>query len=628
MSRRRWIPWGCFLAALVCYVVTLSPSVGFIDSGELSTVCATLGIAHPTGYPVYTLFGHIFTWLPVGSVAWRTNLLSALWSAMSVGMVVWIVLSFLGNVESGKVKQGNLSSPIMAVTAIVAGGYFAFSTVHWVHAVTTEVYSMTVFLVALLLAGLLRWFPKGDGGGNRQWIFLWCYLWGLGFGNHLMIVFLAPVALVAVLLYWDRFQQPARTFLTGAGLFVVGISVCLYLPIRSSLDPLLDWGDPQSLERFWNHLTAKQYRIWMFSHGFDVLVARLAGSVGNLWQWISPPGVLMALVGFVVGWFRRPKLNGILLTLFLADLLYSLNYDIPDIDPYYLPSHLVMAVWVGIGGYAILSAMFTKQKAFGMVVSAALVASLLWLFLSHWNHASHRKDTLAEALGKGALDSAPDDALVLNGFWDLQSIAYYLQEIEEYRRDVTMIDVLLMERSWYVRQQMRRHPEVFDGLQLEAAEFLGAVADFEVGRPYDATVIENRYLALVNGLIEKNLPKRRVLVGFLSSTNHPGIARGFNKIPREVFYEIDRGNPADAEPCLALDMDQIAHPEWVRTRRTRWFMEQLVRMFVMRSQYQAERGEFDTALESVNRALRLKPDDPLIHKIQSQLEVKLYRIQP
>ena len=79
------------LAAFLVYWSTAAPGVGFIDSGELSTVACTLGIAHPTGYPLYTLLGWVFSRLPVAhaEIA-RLNLMAALLCAAAAGILVLV----------------------------------------------------------------------------------------------------------------------------------------------------------------------------------------------------------------------------------------------------------------------------------------------------------------------------------------------------------------------------------------------------------------------------------------------------------------------------------------------------------------------------------------------------------
>ena len=66
-----------FILSFSTYVLTLCPTVSWYDSGELISACYNLGIAHPTGYPLYTIFGRIFSLLPLGNSAFRVNILSA-----------------------------------------------------------------------------------------------------------------------------------------------------------------------------------------------------------------------------------------------------------------------------------------------------------------------------------------------------------------------------------------------------------------------------------------------------------------------------------------------------------------------------------------------------------------------
>src|SRR5262249_1583575 len=70
--------------AFVLYGVTVQPSVPPGDSGELISAASVLGVAHPPGYPLYMLIGHLVTLLPGGSAALRMNLLSGVFDAVVV----------------------------------------------------------------------------------------------------------------------------------------------------------------------------------------------------------------------------------------------------------------------------------------------------------------------------------------------------------------------------------------------------------------------------------------------------------------------------------------------------------------------------------------------------------------
>ena len=87
VSREVWIAGALLtLAWLVVYLATVSPTVNFIDSGELITAVHEPGVVHPPGYPLYTLLGYVVSHaLWWGEVAWRVNALSAFFGALAVG---------------------------------------------------------------------------------------------------------------------------------------------------------------------------------------------------------------------------------------------------------------------------------------------------------------------------------------------------------------------------------------------------------------------------------------------------------------------------------------------------------------------------------------------------------------
>src|SRR5689334_15507186 len=84
-----------FVAAITLYSLTLAPTVTLVDSGELMLAARTLGVAHPPGFPFYVLLTHLFTWLPVGSVAERVNFASAMFAALAAAMLTLVVAEML-----------------------------------------------------------------------------------------------------------------------------------------------------------------------------------------------------------------------------------------------------------------------------------------------------------------------------------------------------------------------------------------------------------------------------------------------------------------------------------------------------------------------------------------------------
>ncbi|MCK5851555.1 DUF2723 domain-containing protein, partial [bacterium] len=93
-----------FAISLATYIYTLQPTVGLEDSGELITGAYKLGVPHPPGYPMWSILAKILTFIPVGDVAYRVNLLSALCGALSAGMLA-LILSKTGDLFFSKDEQ-------------------------------------------------------------------------------------------------------------------------------------------------------------------------------------------------------------------------------------------------------------------------------------------------------------------------------------------------------------------------------------------------------------------------------------------------------------------------------------------------------------------------------------------
>ena len=97
-SSPQWSAFGVSLFTFLVYLKTLAPTVSFIDSGELAAVACTLGVAHPTGYPLFTLLGWVFSELPIlGEEIVRLNVMAAFFCAAGV-LVFFHVVHFINHV--------------------------------------------------------------------------------------------------------------------------------------------------------------------------------------------------------------------------------------------------------------------------------------------------------------------------------------------------------------------------------------------------------------------------------------------------------------------------------------------------------------------------------------------------
>ena len=137
--------WFVVPLTFAVYLLTLSPTVGLIDSGELAAGCYMLNILHPTGYPLYTMLGRLATLVPVAMVVNRVAVLSAVLAACGVGLLLLLGLRL------------GVSRSVAGASALL----FGFSFPVWAVAVDVEVYSLTLVLVLLLWLGA----ESADRGG-------------------------------------------------------------------------------------------------------------------------------------------------------------------------------------------------------------------------------------------------------------------------------------------------------------------------------------------------------------------------------------------------------------------------------------------------------------------------------
>lgn len=374
---------GCALLAFALYLNTLAPTVlyydpnGLYDSVMLQVQAYVLDVPNPTGYPTYVLLTHLFTYLPLGDAAYRVNLASALYAALAVLLLFAVCLKLTGRVAPS------------AAAALL----FGLSRTFWSQAVIAEVYTLNALFVGLTLLTLLAWREEGrrreEGrwGGDR-YLLLGAFLMGLSLTHHLTSGLLVVGGLLFVLLVEGCKLLEWRLVLKGVGLFVLGLLPYLYLPLRASMDvvreafsvdPTLVKHDPSTFGGFYNLVTGAEFNGAMFVFGPAELPERASYYLRHLSEQAHPAFLAVALVG--VAWLLLEDRAALALfgSLYLGWLFHALEYDIRDVYFYFIPTYLVLAVFVAVGLAAMLrgaEALAGKLRSRGVVAAAAVVPIL------------------------------------------------------------------------------------------------------------------------------------------------------------------------------------------------------------------------------------------------------------
>ena len=484
------------VTVFIVYNFTLAPSVIQIDSGELASVQKLLGIAHPTGYPLFTMLGYFFLQLPIfSSDIFQANFLAAIYCSISVGLFSKFLFEIFLISKVNSLPETTIKLIIIS-SSIVLG----LSTTFWFQSTSVEVYSLHLVLIISTLFLFVKAFRNDDA---KFW-YLFAYFFGISLSNHMTSILIIPAA---VYLYFKKNSFNKNSFLFGARLALItsisAMIVYLYLPIRAMQEPILNWGNPIDFERFWRHFTGAQYQVWIFS-SLEASKKQLSYFIQNLTNEFFSIIYLPIIFG-IVSLFKISK-TVLFFTLLLtfSTILYSINYDIVDIDSYFLLTYISFIVFFFFGIIRILE--FSKNPTINVILMTIIliIFPALQLTMNH-DKVDQSDNFIFEDYTKASLNSLPANSILFSYQWDyLISPSYYFQYVENYRRDVTIVDKELLRRSWYFDQLNNVDNSLLSGLNKEVKSFLDALKPFEQGGNFNPQVLEHYYRLILQKLISEN----------------------------------------------------------------------------------------------------------------------------
>jgi len=583
-ARSNLMGFAAVAIALLVYFLTANPSVTFTDAGELAAVASTLGIAHPTGYPLFTLLGHLWTKFPFPlSPVRKMNLFAALCTALSVFLFYRIMLELLGR-SSGAATPADRPARQTLIAAATALTY-AFARTVWEQATSTEVYSLHLLMLQASILLFLR------AERLRQWL-LWALVLGLSFSNHLTTILIAPAT---IYLFFKKMGIRRQAFVLIAKMalpFAAGLCLYLYLPLRSAPwfpfqhlgIPEFDWGRVcRSLDKFFQHVSGAQYRVWMFSSGewprqlktfFALTPYQLA--------WI---GIPLFIVGLWKSLRAAKPMFWFLILLIVGCVFYSMNYSIHDISSYFLLAWVASLWLVGIG----LDALAARWKS-TLVLSVVLP---LMAFALNFRVNNHSKDYLVLDYTRNLVDNLEPNAIVISAQWDFFCSAFwYLQRVEGYRPDVVLIEKELLRRTWYPLQLRRWYPQTVARSEWELALFEEDLQLFESGKPYGAARIQARFVAFLNSVVERNIVDRPVYATADVLQTEPGVAAGYLKLPQGFALRFVKAGQILPRLKSRFDLDRLLQsPTDLDDEMQRGLMRIAAGSVELAARYAAETGD-------------------------------------
>jgi hypothetical protein len=443
----------CIVAlALACgvfflYARTLVPSVLDGDQGEYQFIAAALGIPHPSGFPLYVLIGHLWSYLPLGALAFRMNLLSAFFGALTIG-ALFIALR---------------RQHIHSLAAIWGALTLAVIPQFWEYATVAAVYRLHTFLIVLLFLGLAEW----ERTRRAQWLWLSAFAFGLDLANHLTISLFVPAIIVFVLLVVGRaFFAHARVFAISALFLLLPLVLYFYFPLRAQQLIADEFVVPG-----FRSAVARGIVSPFYPNSPEGLLNFITGAafLGNIpgnaqWQWnsfpgdwlalnlqiVNPPIVIAALIGLIVLARQRAKI-ALWLALVIATLQFlALQYSYANLAAigqfssyyreYYLPSFIALMICATFGAEWIARCIINARSK--IIAACALIGFAICLLVPMFDLVARRSTALVarssevEAQWRAIKKFAPEPNAALVAHWGDLTPLWYYQHAENWRRDV------------------------------------------------------------------------------------------------------------------------------------------------------------------------------------------------
>lgn len=295
-----------------------------------------LGISHPPGFPVFTWIGHLFTFIPVGDIAYRVNLMSAFFGALVIPIVYMIIRIF-----ALKSKDGfeNFASRCGAILGSLS---LAFSIYYWSDAEIADKVTLYTFFIASTILVALVWADKKD----IRLIYLLSLLFGLSVGAYPTNILYMPSFLVFLFLVDSKVLTNKKTLVSLIGIFIPIVLIpFLYLYIRAWQTPVYAYADIRNINTFLNFITAREYSHIPFS-------LPLSKGLGLYFRYlfsnVSMVGVVIGVIGIGLSLKRNMLWSAFLASLSFINIFFFAQYNSFDIYLKFFPSYMIFSIFIGL----------------------------------------------------------------------------------------------------------------------------------------------------------------------------------------------------------------------------------------------------------------------------------------
>lgn len=552
-----------FILLFFVYAYTAAPSIYDGDSGELTAAVHSLGLAHPTGFPLYIITGKIFSLLvPIRDVAYKLNIFSSILTAAAAVFLFLVLRNFL----------------ISRTAALSSSLIFGFGNTVWSNSGAARVYALSLFMATVLFFIFSKWTETKE----KKYVYYYCGIFSLSLGSHSLILLM----LVPLLIMTRSFKIFDKKMLS---LLLLPLIQYVYLPIAYAKNGIIAFGEIGNFRGFLHYLTQQDFSYKLASRD-SATVFEFFKEVGRLFTSEFTIFLFMlTILGFLVLGKKRKCFFVSLLAIVFVNIVLMLFYgnigDLRVLFRYFFITYLTFAIAMGFALEFLLYRTRTKSILRYLFFVVVLLIPL-FLFLINFRTNNRHKNFIIQDYAENISKTVMPYSIIISEGDTITGPLWYLQATNKLE-DVIVVDRQMLGWDWYLRNMNKKYPA---NIQLSLLEKLGK---------------EDR----LKELILNNEGKLSIYSVFFDEQFNNRFLKGFFFIPEGVIYQIKKQQPEINS--LKNQNDRIWKSYTLRNLNNyngSFFVELLVKNYAVAlnnlGTYYIEGGLLDEATEILKKAVK------------------------